>query len=57
MPLRLPFQSDFSLSPSLSLNIFPTMRPIAGELVSPGDSIPAQSKNPGASSTQFMINS
>ena len=34
-----------------------TSSPIAGALVSPGDSIPAQSKKPSASSTSRMINS
>ena len=50
-------QLAFLASPIISFNIFPTISPIAGDDVSPGDSIAAQSMKCGAPSTSPIMNS
>ena len=49
MPFLVPFQSSFFLAFSFSATFSASHWPIAGALESPGDSIPAASKKPGAS--------
>lgn len=56
-PLRVAMKSFFSSKCIFSFNRSATISPIAGLLVSPGDSIPAQSINPFASATSSIINS
>ena len=58
---RIPFltglKSGFTSGCNFSFTISATIQPMAGELVSPGDAIPAQSINPGASSTSLITKS
>ena len=57
MPFLVATKSGFSSAPVSSLRISATILPIAGALVSPGDSIPAQSIKPLASFSSPIWNS
>ena len=56
-PFLVAMKFSFSLRSIFSFRISATISPIAGELVRPGDSIPAQSINPFASSSSPIRNS
>ena len=55
--LQIPFQVSFCFKDSFSDKSEAMYSPIAGQAVSPGDSIPTQSKKPGQPSASSRINS